>query len=617
LEDMPNDAELIERVLRKSGLLYEKLLVDNRQDYIKALKEFRPDIVLSDHALPAFNSNEALAILKGMNMHIPFILITSTISEEFAVEIIKEGAADYILKDRLQRLPSAIDKALEINRLEKEKQKFVAELIASANLMNEVEALAHFGSFDIDVAANTMKLSAEATRIFGGGHLKKDEPAALFFNSIHPDDAESVKNTLLSSHIAPNTGVNKLQFRIISTDGLLKYIYSEYSTEWNTGNKPTCIKGFIQDVTGIKVAENSLQKSEANLQTILKNTDTAYVLYTTHQQIISFNNRANEITKDIFGTELKEGNHAKDYFKDKRLLLVDEVFDKALCGETVAYETSVLNVDGNARWLYSRWLGIADDKKSNYGVMLAISDITERKLAELEREKIAEDLIKRNNALEQFAFIVSHNLRAPVANIIGLTEAITNWGDDAEGKEAFLDGLAASAKKMDEVVLDLNHILRISQRVNEQKEVVYFQQLVEDIKLALCARITGEGVTIKTDFKDAMNMYTLKSYLYNIFYTLILNSINFKQPFRAPVVEIKSISNGNFTKLLFKDNGKGIDLAKHGRHIFGLYQRFDTSVEGRGMGLCMAKTQAETLGGKIAVESELNKGSIFTIELPV
>ena len=617
LEDVPTDAELIERVLRKSGLAYKKLVVDTRLDYITALQEFLPDIVLSDHALPAFNSYEALEILKGMNMHIPFILITSSISEEFAVEILKQGAADYILKDRLQRLPSAVKTALEINRLEKEKQQFITELISSSKLMNEVEAIAHFGSFNINLMANTIKLSAEAYHILGLETTKKDLPGDLFYNAIHPDDQAYIRSKIFSIQSLPVTQLQKLQFRIIDNKGVLKYIYSEYRIEWDVEMKAMFVKGFIHDITGIKAAENSLQKSEANLRTIFNNSDTAYVLYNPQKQIISYNNLANEITQELFGKALKEGNHAWDYFPEKRMGFINEVFEKAINGENCAYETSVLTIDGQTKWLFSRWLGIAGETDLNYGVMLAISDITQRKHAEIEREKIASDLINRNNALEQFAFIVSHNLRAPLANIIGLTEAITTWDESLPGKENFLKGLSTSAKKMDEVVFDLNNILRISQRVNEQKETVYFQQLVEDIKLALGIRLAKESVTIKTDFTEVANVYTLKSYLYNIFYTIIINSISFKQHFRAPIIEITSTKDGNNIKLFFKDNGKGIDLAKHGRQIFGLYQRFDTTVEGRGMGLCMAKTQVDTLGGSISVQSELNKGTEFTVELPV
>src|SRR3569623_168040 len=105
LEDIPSDAELVERTLKRSGIEFEKLLVDTRDEFTSALKEFKPDVILSDHSLPAFNSLEALKLLKDSGSNVPFILITATVSEEFAVQVMQEGAADYVLKDRLQRLP--------------------------------------------------------------------------------------------------------------------------------------------------------------------------------------------------------------------------------------------------------------------------------------------------------------------------------------------------------------------------------------------------------------------------------------------------------------------------------------------------------------------------------
>jgi len=188
-------------------LAYKKLLVDNREDYVKALSSFSPDIVLSDHALPSFSSPEALAILKEGGYNIPFILITSTISEEFAVDIIKQGAADYILKDRLQRLPSAVSNAVETNLLEKEKQQFVTELIASSQLMNEVEAIAHFGSFNINLLANTIKLSPEAYRILGLQPNKKDIPGEFFYNTIHLEDRDGIQAKIFSIGNLPNDSV--------------------------------------------------------------------------------------------------------------------------------------------------------------------------------------------------------------------------------------------------------------------------------------------------------------------------------------------------------------------------------------------------------------------------
>lgn len=128
LEDIRSDSEIIFRELKKAGILYENLLVDNKEDFITALKEFKPHIILSDHSLPVFDSHEALRIVKEMGIRVPFILVTATVSEEYAVNIIKNGASDYILKDRLQRLPNAVLSALAQYNLEEDKQKAIETL---------------------------------------------------------------------------------------------------------------------------------------------------------------------------------------------------------------------------------------------------------------------------------------------------------------------------------------------------------------------------------------------------------------------------------------------------------------------------------------------------------
>lgn len=482
LEDVRSDAELIERELKKGKLNFEKIVVDNRDSYLNALLQFKPAIVISDHSLPSFSSTEALKLLQHLQMDIPFILVTATISEEFAVEVIKMGADDYILKDRLQRLPNAIFNALDKRRLEKERRA-----------------------------------------------------------------------------------------------------------------------------------------SEANLRTIFDNTDTAYILFSPQQQVVSFNNQADIFGRELFGKELKVGAYTHEYFNSKRQPFIDKAFTSAANGEGTSYENSFFSKNDEVKWYYSRWFGIMDNARKHIGVMLAISDITDRKLSELAMEKIARDIVQRNNALEQFAYIVSHNLRAPVANIIALSDSLISWenNDDDTQKRTFVKALSVSAKKLDDVVLDLNHILRITQRINEKMEIVYFEQLVDDLRVALSKEISENMVTIKTDFATVMNIYSLKSYLYNIFYNLITNSINFRKQQLPPVIEISTHINDGMVQLSFADNGKGIDLTKYGKKIFGLYQRFDNSVEGRGVGLCMVKTQVETLGGSIKVDSTLNKGTRFTIMLPV
>lgn len=118
LEDIPDDVGLIERILIKQKMDFVGRRVDTKDEFVRELSTFKPDVVLSDHGLPQFNSLEALSICQSANLNIPFILVTGTVSEEFAVNCLKQGADDYVLKSNLVRLPSAIQNAIKQRSLE-------------------------------------------------------------------------------------------------------------------------------------------------------------------------------------------------------------------------------------------------------------------------------------------------------------------------------------------------------------------------------------------------------------------------------------------------------------------------------------------------------------------
>ena len=242
-------------------------------------------------------------------------------------------------------------------------------------------------------------------------------------------------------------------------------------------------------------------------------------------------------------------------------------------------------------------------------------DISERKIAEEEREKITTDIVQRNKELEQFSYIVSHNLRSPIANIMGLTDIVKDETLEPELKKEVIQGLSQSVQKLDDVILDLNNILQIKRDIIHLKEKVRFSELVHNIQISNEHQIEKANATILCDFSEIDEMMTLKTYLYSIFFNLITNSLKYRQPNIPPIIEIKSRMINNTIEIIFKDNGSGIDLAKKGEQIFGLYKRFHSDVaEGKGMGLYMVKTQVESMGGKISIESEVKKGTTFKIE---
>ena len=132
LEDSPVDAEIIQRILLKEKMNCEFSLASNKKMFLNTLETFSPDVILCDHSLPQFNSSEALDIVRKRSLQIPFIMVTGTVSEEYAAGIIKQGADDYILKDRLARLPSAIEAAIKKRTVLKEVADYKYALDESA-----------------------------------------------------------------------------------------------------------------------------------------------------------------------------------------------------------------------------------------------------------------------------------------------------------------------------------------------------------------------------------------------------------------------------------------------------------------------------------------------------
>jgi len=492
LEDVPFEAELIAGELKRGKINCEILVVNSKKRFTRALKDFSPDIILSDHSLPSFSSHEALKLVLEAGITVPFILITGTMSDEFAVKIIKEGAHDYVIKDRLQRLPSAVINAIEKQRLKEKKdaelQKANEDTKRLTTRLQLATRSAGMGIWDWDIKKNYLAWDDVMYQLYNIDSFQFGSIYDGWIRRLHPDDRQRVNEEIQMA--VTNKKRYDTEFRIIWSDASIHTIKA----------------------TGI-------------------------------------------IEKD------DEGN-----------------------------PTHMIG----ANW-----------------------DVTEVKLAEIERIKMVSDLLLRNMELEQFAYIVSHNLRAPVANIIGASNVLNYPGLDENDKEILNRGINDSCTRLDNVVKDLNQILDIRGDTNEIKKIIRFSELVEDIKASVKNLIEKENIEIKYNFSAIDEFFTLKPYLYSVFYNLISNSVKYRRQLVPTVIEIKSSMAKNKIELLFTDNGMGIDLEKSGELVFGLYRRFHTNIEGKGMGLFMVKTQVEILGGKISIKSAENKGTEFKIEFEI
>jgi two-component system, NarL family, sensor histidine kinase UhpB len=267
LEDSASDAEFAGRVLKKAGIEYAFNLVDTKEEYENALITYQPDVVLADHSLFQFNSSEALKIFKNTGMKIPFILVTGTVSEEFAVKILKEGADDYLLKSNLVRLPNAIMSSLEKYRLERERQEYLDSIITNEAMMKEAEGLAHIGSWEADSISGEVKWSDEIFRIYGYEPGQVTPGHNVVLQHIYPEDRPSYQRAIFS--LLSMSDAYSSELRVIDKNGVHKFVSFKTVVKRDGKGQFNRLFGFMQDVTEKRKLEKELAMRALDQQKLI------------------------------------------------------------------------------------------------------------------------------------------------------------------------------------------------------------------------------------------------------------------------------------------------------------------------------------------------------------
>jgi light-regulated signal transduction histidine kinase (bacteriophytochrome) len=240
-------------------------------------------------------------------------------------------------------------------------------------------------------------------------------------------------------------------------------------------------------------------------------------------------------------------------------------------------------------------------------------DISSRKREEEERRMLIKELTKNNADLKQFSYIVSHNLRAPLTNLISMINILDYSTIATERSIKLLEGFKSTTFQLNNTLNDLIKILLVKDNTNILTETISFEKSLHKMTASIDSLIAETGTRIITDFTGAQLVKFNKPYLESIFLNLITNSIRYRSTYRAPEIRIHTEINNGETILIFQDNGIGFNMSLVKDKIFGLHQKFHHHPESRGIGLYLIHAQITSLGGTITVDSEINKGTIFKI----
>ncbi|AIZ63641.1 hypothetical protein PK28_07975 [Hymenobacter sp. DG25B] len=245
----------------------------------------------------------------------------------------------------------------------------------------------------------------------------------------------------------------------------------------------------------------------------------------------------------------------------------------------------------------------------------SMQDVTERREAEERQHLMADKLFKQNADLQQFAYIVSHNLRAPLANAMGYVDLLTRVEKESEVFEESMKNLQASVQQLDEILTDVNRILAVRDKQGGYRpEPVALAAVCRQALFGLEEPLQECGGELICHIPEELMVPGNRAYFHSIFHNLISNAIKYRSDERPLRIEIKAESApGAGTTITISDNGSGFDQEKAGEDIFQLYRRFHTHKKGRGIGLFLVKSHVESMGGRVTVRSQVNQGTQFIL----
>ena len=269
------------------------------------------------------------------------------------------------------------------------------------------------------------------------------------------------------------------------------------------------------------------------------------------------------------------------------------------------YEQELLKSKKNANELSNKLTAVNKELRSRTAL------ISKQKL---QLEKFNQHLENKNRQLSSFAHIVSHNLRAPVSNLIVLKDFYKE-STELNDKAMLFSKVEIVIDRLNLTLNELIDSLKIQGNKDIMFDTVTFDTLFAKILAILDIQILDSKAVVTANFCEAPTIEYPKLYLESILLNLLSNAIRYRAPNRITQIHFRTEIKNNEIILIVTDNGLGIDLKKYGHKLFGLNNTFHRHPDSKGVGLFMTKTQIEAVGGSINVESEVDKGSTFKIIL--
>ena len=657
LEDDRNDAELICAKLEEGGLRCTTALVETREDFIAALDAGGIDLILADFSLPSFDALSALRLVKEKNLDVPFIFVSGTIGEELAIDSLRNGATDYVLKTHLSRLVPAVQRAMKEAEERAELRKAAAS-IARLQAQNElILKSVGEGILGLDLQGSHTFVNPAAAGMLGySAEELLGRPSHEIWHHTK-EDGRTFPEEECPIYLAYKNGViqrvrEDIFWRKDGTSFPVSYISTPILEE---GRLVGAVVAF-RDVTERRSAQNELLKHREHLAELVeqRTTELRDINVALERKIDEHNRIEIELQRerdkaqrylDIAGVifvvlgadqcvELinKKGcecldreecevigkNWFDNFVPEPDRARVKDGFDRLVSGETEPieyFENFIQTKSGGKRLIAWHNTVLRNEAGIITGTLSSGEDITERRKSEEELKHLADELARSNSDLKQFAYVVSHDLQAPLSVASMSVRIFEKRYKNRLDKEAdeLTDFILDSLERMKILIRDL---LDYSQVNSKEKAFTLI-----DCSLALRQALSNLSAVIEANGAEVVwgplpTVEADPSQMVRLFQNLIGNAVKFRGRER-PRIRISAEKKQHEWKFLVQDNGIGI-APRHFNKIFDVFQRLHTKedYEGTGIGLAICKKIVERHKGKLWVESEPGKGSNFIFTIP-
>lgn len=626
VEDLLTDAELIWRELAKNNISFRRKLVDNREEYTDSLGNFEPDLILADYSLPGFNGMEALAIRNREIPLTPFILVTGHVNEEVAVECMKSGADDYVLKDNLSRLSPAIINALKKHQLTKEKMDSDARMKDALERLDSIFRVAPAG---IGIIRSRIILEVNHYMCIMTGYTRDElignDARMLYSTAEEYDSVGSEKYRQMNK-----TGMGIMETRWMKKDGTLINIL--LSSTWLQPQDHD--KGAIftaLDITTRKKSEEDLKQSQTLLQNAMRIARMGSWEYDVNTDRFHFNDLFYSVYNSSFelegSYEMSSAEYANRFVHPDDLHLVSDEIRKVIESTDPDYncqvEHRIIYADGQQGYINVRFYAIKDENGKTIKTFGINQDITEQKRTESELIRAKEKAEESDRLKTAFLHNISHEIRTPLNAIVGFSSLLSEPGLDENSCKSFTEMILKSSDHLLAIISDIIDIACIeANTVKINKSNVSLDQVINSLYEQYLPVAKNKGLILRSGngIKEAETVIvTDKTRLIQILTNLLDNAIKY-----TPAGEVsfgyRYKPKEEMIEFYVSDTGIGIPPEHQGK-IFDRFYQAENPVskmyEGTGLGLSISKAFAELLGGKISLSSKPSEGSCFCFTLPV